>query len=52
VWKAGTRMTIRISKSGYVSKVTTLEIRRGAAPARYDGCLYPGHKKTQRCPGD
>jgi hypothetical protein len=52
VWKAGTRMTIKISMSGYVSKVTVLTIRRGAAPSRSDGCMWPGHKKTQRCPGD
>jgi hypothetical protein len=52
VWKAGTRMTIKVTKRGYVSKVTVITIRRGAVPTRYDGCLYPGHKKTQRCPGD
>ncbi len=52
VLKSGTRLTIKISKSGYVTKVTVLKIRRGAAPLRSDGCLYPGHKKTQRCPGD
>jgi hypothetical protein len=49
--RAGTRLTITISKPGYVSKVTVLRIRRGAAPLRSDGCLYPGHRKTQRCPG-
>jgi hypothetical protein len=52
VLPSGTRLTITISKAGYVSKVTVLRIRRGAAPLRSDGCLYPGHEKTQRCPGD
>jgi pyruvate/2-oxoglutarate dehydrogenase complex dihydrolipoamide acyltransferase (E2) component len=50
--RAGTRLTIAISKSGYVAKVTVLRFRLGAAPLRSDGCLYPGHRKTQRCPGD
>jgi hypothetical protein len=51
-FKAGTRITIKVAKPGYVSKVTVLAIRRGAAPTRSDACLYPGHKRTQRCPGD
>jgi hypothetical protein len=32
--------------------VTVLEIRRGSAPMRRDGCLWPAKKKLQRCPGD
>jgi hypothetical protein len=48
--KAGTRVTITVAKSGYASKVTVLQIRRGVAPLRSDGCLYPGHKQVQRCP--
>jgi hypothetical protein len=53
VLRAGTRITIRISKpGGYISKVTVLEIRRGSAPMRRDGCLWPAKKKLQRCPGD
>ncbi len=51
VWRAGTRITVRVSRSGYVAKVTVITIRRGAAPARSDRCLYPGHKRTQKCPG-
>jgi hypothetical protein len=53
VLRAGTRITIRISKpGGYITKVTVLEIRRGSAPMRRDGCLWPARKKLQRCPGD
>jgi hypothetical protein len=52
VLPAGMRLTITISKPGYVSKVTVLRIRRGAAPLRSDGCLYPGQEKARRCPGD
>jgi hypothetical protein len=51
--RSGTRITIRISKpGGYITKVTVLEIRRGSAPMRRDGCLWPARKKLQRCPGD
>jgi hypothetical protein len=50
--RAGTRLTIKISKpGGYITKVTVLEIRRGSAPMRRDGCLWPAKKKMQRCPG-
>jgi hypothetical protein len=50
-YKAGTRITITVSKrGGYISKVTVLQIRRGSAPLRTDACLYPGHRKLQRCP--
>jgi hypothetical protein len=53
VLRAGTRLTIKISKpGGYITKVTVLEIRRGSAPMRRDGCLWPAKKKMQRCPGD
>jgi hypothetical protein len=53
VLRSGTRLTIKVSKSGgYITKVTVLEIRRGAAPLRRDGCLWPAKKKIQRCPGD
>jgi hypothetical protein len=48
--EAGTRLTIKVSKPGYVSKVTVLTVRRGAAPTRSDRCLFPGHRRTQRCP--
>ena len=53
VLRSGTRLTIKVSKpGGYITKVTVLEIRRGAAPLRRDGCLWPAKKKMQRCPGD
>jgi hypothetical protein len=53
VLRSGTRITIKISKpGGYITKVTVLEIRRGSAPMRRDGCLWPAKKKMQRCPGD
>jgi hypothetical protein len=50
VLRSGTRLQVTIAKSGFVSKVTIIQIRRGRAPLRTDSCLWPGHKRTQRCP--
>ena len=47
---AGVRLRITVTRSGYVGKVTTFRIRRGAAPLRTDRCLYPG-REAARCPG-
>ena len=48
--KAGTRVTLTISRPGYVSQVTTVVIRAKRAPSRSDSCILPGKHKTQRCP--
>lgn len=48
--RAGTRLTITVSKPGYVSKVTRVTIRRGKAPARSDQCRMPDEKRLTRCP--
>jgi hypothetical protein len=48
--RAGVRLTITVSKPGYISKVTTIVIRRGRAPARRDMCLAPGARKPSACP--
>jgi hypothetical protein len=48
--RAGTRLTITVSKTGYISKVTTITIRRGKAPARSDRCRLPGRTRLTRCP--
>ncbi len=50
VLRAGTRLTVRITKDGYIAKVTVITIRRGRVPLRRDVCLWPGHKRAQRCP--
>ena len=47
---AGIKLTITISKPGYISKVTTIQIRKGKAPLRTDQCQQPGAKKLIRCP--
>jgi hypothetical protein len=46
---AGTRLTLRITRRGFIGKYTSFVIRRGAAPARRDRCLRPGSAKPERC---
>jgi hypothetical protein len=48
--RAGVKLTITVSKPGYIAKVTTLQIRRGKAPLRTDACRLPGVAKLSRCP--
>lgn len=48
--RAGIRLTITVSRTGYISKVTTIRIRKAKAPLRSDACRVPGAKKTSRCP--
>jgi hypothetical protein len=47
--RAGMRLTITVSKPGYIAKVTTILIRRGRAPLRTDLCAPPGAKKPSAC---
>ena len=44
------RLRIAIAKPGYITKVTTIAIRKGNAPLRSDQCQIPGEKKLFRCP--
>ena len=48
--RAGTRLEITVTKSGYVGKWTTIVIRRGKAPRRRDRCVYPGPRDRVPCP--
>ena len=48
--RAGTRLTITIAKAGYMTKVTTIAIRRGKAPTRSDQCRAPDSARLTRCP--
>ena len=48
--RAGVKLTITISRTGYISKVTTIKIRKAKAPLRSDLCREPGAKKRTRCP--
>jgi hypothetical protein len=48
--RAGIKLTITVSRTGYISKVTTIRIRKAKAPLRSDLCRVPGAKKPSRCP--
>jgi hypothetical protein len=48
--RSGVKLRITISKKGYLSKVTTIRIRKAKAPVRSDLCRAPGAKKLSRCP--
>jgi hypothetical protein len=47
--RAGVRITISVTRRGYVGKRTTFVIRRGKAPLRADRCLSAKGRVT-RCP--
>jgi hypothetical protein len=47
--RAGVRITVSVTRRGYVGKRTTFVIRRGAAPSRSDRCLSSKGSIT-RCP--
>jgi hypothetical protein len=49
--RSGTRITISVTRKGYVGKRTVFVIRRGQAPLRSDTCLSPSGGRTQRCSG-
>ena len=48
--RAGTKLTITVTKAGYITKVTTIKIRRGKGPARSDRCQLPGETRLTACP--
>ncbi|MDA0182956.1 hypothetical protein OJ997_21775 [Solirubrobacter phytolaccae] len=50
VLRAGIKLRVTVSKPGYISKVTTFQIRKGKAPLRSDQCQTPGENKLTRCP--
>jgi hypothetical protein len=47
--RAGVKLTVSVTRRGYVGKRTTFVIRRGAAPLRSDRCLSSKGRVT-RCP--
>jgi hypothetical protein len=47
--RSGVKITISVTRSGYVGKRTTFVIRRGQAPLRSDRCLSAKGRVT-RCP--
>jgi len=47
---ARTRITIRVTKRGFIGKYVRITIRDGRAPARRDACLFPGRTRPRSCP--
>ena len=48
--RAGSVVTVRVSKGDRIGKLTTFRIRLQKEPARRDMCLKPGDSKGSRCP--
>jgi PKD repeat protein len=48
--RAGSVVTVRVSKGDRIGKLTTFRIRLHNEPARRDMCLKPGDSKGSRCP--
>ena len=49
---AGTKIVVRISRTGRVGKYVRIVIRDGKAPARRDACLEPGRTAPSDCPAE
>jgi hypothetical protein len=49
IYRAGARIVIRVTRPGFVGKHTTIRIRRGKPPRRWDRCLYPGTNGPTKC---
>jgi hypothetical protein len=47
---AGVRITITVTKKGWIGKHTLIVIRRGRPPLRRDRCLYPNSALPAPCP--
>jgi hypothetical protein len=48
--RAGTRLTVKVTRARRIGKWSTIVIRRGAAPRRSDLCAYPGAGAPAACP--
>jgi hypothetical protein len=49
VFNSGTKLTVSVTRKGYIGKRTTFTIRRGKAPLRRDTCLSTSGR-SQKCP--
>jgi hypothetical protein len=48
--RAGTRITIRVVRPGFIGKFSQITIRAGRPPSRRDACLMPGSARAVACP--
>ena len=47
--KSGTRISVTVTRNGYIGKRTIFVIRKGRAPTRVDNCINSRGRVT-RCP--
>jgi hypothetical protein len=47
---AGTRITVRVRRRGYIGKYVRIIIRAGGPPSRRDACVVPGSSRPVSCP--
>jgi len=50
--RAGTALTVRVSKGDLIGKYTRFVMRSDKRPRRIDRCLLPGASQGSRCPQD
>ena len=48
--RSGARITVVVSRSGFISRPAVFTIRRGRPPLRRDLCQAPGARTPTRCP--
>jgi hypothetical protein len=51
-YRAGTVLTVAVTRGDRIGKITTFRMRKGKAPRREDECLRPGESAGSRCPRD
>lgn len=51
-YRSGTRIIVRVTRSGSIGKYTSIVVRRRRAPQRSDRCLRPGSTRPTRCPAN
>jgi PKD repeat protein len=50
VFRAGTRVTVAVTREGIIGRYTRFSLRQGRPPARIERCLEPGARGPSRCP--
>jgi PKD repeat protein len=50
VFRAGTRVTVAVTREGIIGRYTRFSLRQGRPPARIERCLEPGAHGPSRCP--
>jgi PKD repeat protein len=49
-WRPGAKITIRVTKPGFIGTHTQFTIRRGKRPKRTELCVQPAAKRASACP--